>query len=127
MKCTDCVYYPKCGERPFKEDGCADFKDSDLFVELPFRVNQLLYYIEPATKYEPVAIDGAAYFKLVDDSKVKSHWFSGEDLERYLLQDPFMVKQVKRYFTTKKEAEKALEEVRNRGREKDVCKDDCDI
>ena len=102
--------------KPVEENGCADFKDRDLFVEMPFMVNQLLYYIEPATKYVPVVIDGTAYFKLVDDSAVKEHFFSGEDLERYLLHDPFMVKRVKEYFPTREAAEKALDEVRSYGR-----------
>lgn len=120
MNCKYCVYEPKCGTKPTEEAGCVDFKDRDLFVEMPFMINQLVYYIDFATKYVPVVIDGEAYFKLVDDSDVKEHWFSGEDLERYLLHDPFMVRRVKEYFTTREEAEKALEEVKSHGRAPDV-------
>lgn len=111
MKCEKCVYCPKCGEKPGDGTGCTDFKDRDMFVELPFLINQLVYYIEPATKYVPVVIDGVAYFKLEDDSKVKSHIFSGEDLQKYLEPIlPFHARNVRQYFATKKEAEKALAE-----------------
>lgn len=107
MKCDSCVYQPKCEDTPCD---CESFKDKDMFVELPFMLNQYVYYVEPATKYVPVTIDGDAYFKLVDDSKVKGHLFSGEDLERYLLCDPFGMREVPEYFATREEAEKALAE-----------------
>ena len=111
MKCNMCVYYPKCREIPVEENGCEDFKDNMMFVELPFMVNQLVFYIEPATKYEPVIIDGAAYFKLVDDSKVKCRLFNGDALEEYLMPTlPFMERRVKKYFATKAEADQALAE-----------------
>ena len=110
MKCDQCVYYPKCKELPVDESGCTDFKDRDMFVELPFMINQIVYRIKLATKYVPVVIDGTAYFKLEDDSKVETHIFSCEDLEEYLLQDPFGVTTVRQYFATKAEAEKALAE-----------------
>ena len=111
MKCNMCVYYPKCKEIPVEENCCEDFKDSMMFVELPFMVNQLVFYIEPATKYEPVIIDGAAYFKLVDDSKVKCRLFDGDALEEYLKPTlPFMERRVKKYFATKAEADQALAE-----------------
>ena len=112
MKCEFCVYQPKCNTVP---GGCDDFKDKDLFVELPFMINQFVWYIKPATKYVPVTIDGDAYFKLVDDSKVEGHLFSGEDLERYLMQDPFGAVKVNEYFATREEAEKALAEVKKNG------------
>ena len=111
MMCKNCVYYCKCREIPVAEDGCSDFKDADLFVELPFRVNQTVYYIELATKYEPVIIDGAAYYKLVDDSKVKARFFDGDALEAYLMPvPPFATRRVRKYFATKAEAEQALAE-----------------
>ena len=116
MMCDQCVYYPKCKELPVDESGCTDFKDRDMFVELPFMINQMVYRIKTATKYVPVIIDGAAYFKLEDDSKVETHLFSGEDLERYLLQDPFGVTKVREYFATREEAEKTLlERVKKNG------------
>ena len=125
MKCKHCVYEPKCGSKPIEEAGCVDFKDRELFVEMPFMANQLLYYIEPATKYVPVVIDGAAYFKLVDDSEIKTHMFDCGELEHYLHSGihGFMRERTK-YYTTRDEAEKALEEVRSHGRTPDVCEDD---
>jgi hypothetical protein len=111
MNCERCVYYPKCDEKPFDETGCPDFKDGEMFVELPFLINQQVYYINPATKYVPVIIDGAAYFKLEDDSKVESHLFSCEDLQKHLEPIlPFQARNVRQYFATKEEAEKALAE-----------------
>lgn len=112
MKCKNCVFYCKCREIPSEEDGCRDFKDQSMFVELPFHINQLVYYIEPATKYVPVVIDGAAYFRLEDDSRVKQHLFTCEDLQPYLEPIlPFRTRTVKKYFTRKEDAEKALAEV----------------
>ncbi len=125
MLCKNCVYEPKCSE-PAKGTGCADFKDAHVFMELPFMVNQIVYYIEPQTKYVPVVIDGAAYFKLVDDSKIRTHVFDCGELVDYLPPPiPGCVRERRKYYATKKEAEKALEEVRNHGREKDVRQDDC--
>ncbi len=127
MLCKSCVYEPKCSD-PAKGTGCADFKDKLLFMELPFMVNQIVYYIEPGTKYVPVVIDGEAYFKLEDDSKVKNHVFNCGELVDYLPPIiPGCVRERREYFATREEAEKALEEVRNRGREKNVCQDDCNI
>ena len=118
MKCKYCVYYPKCKDVASEEDICKDFKDKHLFVEMPFMANQLLYYIEPATKYVPVVIDGNAYFKLEDDSKIRTHWFDCGELVDYL--PPSIAgcvrEQRRKYFTTMKEAETALEEVKKRGR-----------
>lgn len=120
--CKQCVYYPKCGERPGDENGCKDFKNSVMFMELPFMVNQIVYYIEPGTKYVPVIIDGDAYFKLEDDSKIRAHAFDCGELVNYLPPLlPDMVVERRKYYNTKKEAEKALEEVKSRGRTKNVC------
>lgn len=109
MKCDKCVYYCKCREIPVEGNGCGDFKDRDLFVELPFRVNQLVYKIEYASKYVPVIIDGVAYFKIEDDSRVEQHCFSGEDLQKFL-EPVLFVREVPEYFATRAEAEKALSE-----------------
>ena len=124
MLCKTCVYEPKCSD-PHKGTGCADFKDKFTFLEIPFMVNQIVYYIEPATKYVPVTIDGDAYFKLVDNSKVVSHMFDCGELEDYLPpMIPGCVRERRKYYATKQEAEAALEEVRNSGGAKNVCKDD---
>jgi hypothetical protein len=125
MKCKNCIYYPKCRDIAPEENICTDFKDRYLFVELPFMVNQLLYYIEPATKYVPVIINGDAYFKLEDDSKIKTHMFDCGELVDY---NPPIVpgcwRERRKYYTSKVEAEKALEEVKSRGRAQNVCQDD---
>ena len=123
--CKQCVYCPKCGEKPADENGCKDYKDSHMFMELPFMPNQGVYYIEPGTKYVPVIIDGDAYFKLEDDSKVKFHVFDCGELVDYLPpMFPGMAVERRKYYATKEEAEKALEEVKHRGRTQDVCQDD---
>ena len=123
--CKQCVYYPKCGEKPAEETGCADLKFADMFMELPYMVNQIVYYIEPATKYVPVIIDGDAYFKLEDDSKIKTHVFDCGELVNYLPPIiPGCVIERRKYYSTREDAEKALEEVRNHGRKKDVRQDD---
>lgn len=124
MKCKNCIYYPKCGEITPEETICTDFKDSYFFVELPFMPNQFLYYIEPATKYVPVIINGDAYFKLEDDSKIKTHMFNCGELVDYLPPMlPGMVRERRTYYSTKKEAEEALEEVKSRGRAQNVRQD----
>ena len=123
--CNLCVYYPKCGEKPSEENGCKDYKNSEMFMELPFMVNQIVYYIEAGTKYVPVIIDGDAYFKLEDDSKIRTHTFNCGELVNYLPpMIPGFVRDRRKYYATKEEAEKALEEVKNRGRSK--MDQDCD-
>lgn len=122
MKCDVCLYQPKCEDTPCD---CESFKDKRMFVELPFSPFQLLYYIEPGTKYVPVVVDGDAYFKLEDDSKIKTHFFDCGELEDYLPTIvPGCVRERRKYFTSKQEAEEALEEVKKRGRAQNVCQDD---
>lgn len=125
MKCEYCVYYPKCREVAHEENICTDFKDKSCFMELPFAVNQLVYYIEPGTKYVPVVIDGNAYFKLVDDSKIRIHAFDCGELVDYLppIIPGCVGEKRRKYYATRQEAEEALEEVRNCGREKNVRQD----
>lgn len=45
-QCNDCIFFPKCGEYPFDESGCKDFKDQALFVELPCRVGTQVWLTE---------------------------------------------------------------------------------
>lgn len=114
--CKLCIYYPKCSEKPVDDAGCTDFKDIGMFVELPFMVNQIVFYIEPGTKYVPVVIDGDAYFKLVDDSEIRTHRFDCGELKDYLPPKvPGCVRERRKYYATMQEAEKALKEVRNSG------------
>lgn len=114
--CKQCVYCPKCSEKSVVKYGCRDFKDREMFMELPFMVNQMVYYIEPSTKYVPVVIDGEAYFKLEDDSKIRTHVFDCGELVDYLPPIiPGCVRERRKYYATKEEAEKALEEVRGDG------------
>lgn len=115
MSCKQCVYCPKCKDIPADGGGCNDFRDRELFVELPFCVNQIIFFIKHATKQVPVVIDGEPCFKLVDDTKVESTVFRGDILSEYIEPvAPGQVKTVKKYFATREEAEKALAEMKKK-------------
>lgn len=115
MSCEKCVYCPKCKERPENGGGCSDFKDRELFVELPFRVNQIIFFLCNETKKFPVVIDGEPYVKLVTETKIASTVFSGDILSEYI--ETVLCGQKKtapKYFATKKEAAQALADMKNK-------------
>ena len=112
-KCNQCIYQPKCKDITADGRGCGDYKNRGRFIELPFCVNQLIFFIKNETKRVPVSINGEAYFKLEDASKVASTLFRGDILCKYIEPaDPFGFKTVPQYFATKEAAESALAEMK---------------
>ena len=109
MSCKQCVYCPKCKDIPADGGRCNDFRDRELFIELPFHVNQIIFFLRNETKKVAVVIDGEPYFKLVTETKIDSTSFSGNILSDYISATRSeQAKTEKRYFPTRAEAEKAL-------------------
>lgn len=111
MSCKRCVYCQKCKERPENGGRCSDFKDRELFIELPFHVNQIIFFLRNETKKVAVVIDGEPYFKLVTKTKIDTTVFSGDILSNYISATRSeQAKIEKRYYPTRADAEKALAE-----------------
>lgn len=115
MSCKECVYYPKCKESTADGGGCGDFKDRKQYVELPFDVNQIIFFLRNETRKIPVVINGEPYFKLVNYTKVDSTVFAGDILSEYIETVLYgQEKTAKKYFATKEEAEQALADMKNK-------------
>ena len=110
MRCDECIYYPKCGEYPFDESGCGDFKHRTNFPEIPCMVGTKVYIINRHLYriFESVVIGVKVGYKTDLKNHIKTCYpnaIGGQSIRKYTF------RQVGRYvFLTREEAEKALEE-----------------
>lgn len=110
MRCDECIYWPKCGEFPFDESGCDDFKHKTNFPEIPCMVGTKVWIINRHLNrvFENTVIG----VKVGYTTDLKNHLkvcyinpLGGQTIRKYTF------RQVGRYvFFTKEEAEKALAE-----------------
>lgn len=47
MSCQECIHGSVCAARPYGSDGCVIYKDKSRYVELPCKVGDTVYVIEP--------------------------------------------------------------------------------
>jgi hypothetical protein len=116
--CRDCIHYDICEELE-KGNGivkihpvqCGCFKFKSKFVELPCKIGDNIYFISGGKINERQICDIRYDFK---ESKVEAigvNFISADAGPLYRFIDYDKIK--KRYYFTKEEAEKALQEKRN--------------
>lgn len=86
-KCEKCLYYPHCDEYHFDESGCDDFKDASLFVEMPCKIGDTVWFttygdIPTCTEVYRISCnigaDGLHSYFETQDTNGNTDYFHGE-------------------------------------------------
>ena len=115
MTCKDCLHYEVCYYHDF--DGCEHFKDKSEWVHLPVKVGDEVWVIDEYDEY----VSGVMFLSISNGYLIASPYVYGREencLEYHAeatdeeMETPLRV--YRKFYLTKEEAEKALEERKRR-------------